>query len=427
MGPTESPSFDPEGSVGACPDEWVSKGPNDEGYDEGDMVAVTLSTTPERKVAYRCKAWPMSEYCGQYDPTVFGGDQGWVYAGSCDGSMGPTAAPIFDALDEIGDGCPEEYSSSVDYEAGDQVTVTVADEVNSAAETLRQVVYECKAHPYSGYCSDQPANLAPGKEFGYLGWTLKGFCEGTISPTMSPSEYLGVAWYVKCNDSLSSCSPGEKANPAEAPGSTDCSCSAGADSGSHCKRQKCSYVEAVAYSSSTTYAAGDVIRDGTQRYKCKGHPFTGWCSNGERYAPPTGDLWQDAWSVDGTANPIYTGTNSPYGNGFFNPLGAPCDDTSSPVPTCNRLTSLLVCLPGGTCGCTENQHCGNNNYWVCDGSSGTCVRIGDGSTGAVCYDNNDCTDDNGASPTPIPDECTTALVSGAGDPTAIGGTCQTPP
>ena len=73
MGPTASPSFDPDGIIGACPDEWVVKR-GGERYDEGDIVAVTVSESPERKVVYRCKAWPHSQHCGQFSPTAFGGD-----------------------------------------------------------------------------------------------------------------------------------------------------------------------------------------------------------------------------------------------------------------------------------------------------------------------------------------------------------------
>ena len=45
------------------------------------MVSVTVSTTPLKKFAYVCKAWPFSGFCGQFSPTEYGGDQGWTALG----------------------------------------------------------------------------------------------------------------------------------------------------------------------------------------------------------------------------------------------------------------------------------------------------------------------------------------------------------
>ena len=124
MGPTASPSFDPEGSVGGCPDEWVA---GDGGsYEAGDRVAVTISEDPLRKIVFKCKDWPHSGYCN-LKPLALGGNMGWTFDGSCDGSMSPTASPAFDDMSVIEGGCPKEYSPSVtDYESGDRVSVAVS-------------------------------------------------------------------------------------------------------------------------------------------------------------------------------------------------------------------------------------------------------------------------------------------------------------
>jgi len=269
------------------------------------------------------------------------------------------------------------------------VSVTVGEQVSNIEGSLRQVVYECKDDVHSSkYCTDQSSNLAPGEMFGYLGWTLKGYCDGTMTPTSAPTSYEGKAWYIKCNDSLTSCSPGEKSNPGiEAPGSSDCSCSANTDSGSHCKRQVCSYVEVKVYSSSTNYDAGDVVRVGNERYKCKGHPFTGWCSMGDRYEPEIGDIWSDAWTKDGIADSwrLYPGT---FGNGYSNPLGALCYDNYHNGCTMGDLGASpkinpLTCM-NGRCACMDAfpGGCGNVAMWTCQNN--VCVEIGDGSTGAAC-------------------------------------------
>jgi len=53
IGPTSSPSVDPANLVGACPKEW--SGGSNVKYEEGDMVSITVSNVPLRKVAYKCK------------------------------------------------------------------------------------------------------------------------------------------------------------------------------------------------------------------------------------------------------------------------------------------------------------------------------------------------------------------------------------
>ncbi|EJK52016.1 hypothetical protein THAOC_28757, partial [Thalassiosira oceanica] len=80
IAPTGSPTFD-QATVTGCPDDWV-KGTT---YEEGDLAAVTVSSTPLRKIAYKCKTWPFSGHCSMYSPAEFGGDLGWTKVGGLTG------------------------------------------------------------------------------------------------------------------------------------------------------------------------------------------------------------------------------------------------------------------------------------------------------------------------------------------------------
>jgi len=294
-GPTASPSIDVANSVGACPDEWES-GSNVK-YEEGDMVSAVVSDVPLRKVAFKCKAWPYSGHCGQYSPLhEQGGPLGWTMAGSCDGSVGPTASPSFDKLAMVSGGCPSEYSSSVtDYEAGDLVAVTVS------SSPGRKVVYECKNDIHaSNYCNNREVSYAPGEWAGYLGWTLKGHCEGSMAPTMTPSDYGGTCEYIKCGEI--NCAKDAVDNGVA--GSTACSCtSSDPDNCTTGTQTECLVTPVDLWSEAavSTYDFGDVVRIGAQRYKCKQYAEGGWCSSAA-YKAGT-QLGADAWTLDGTCPP----------------------------------------------------------------------------------------------------------------------------
>lgn len=294
MGPTTSPSFETLASVGACPDEWSSS----DDYEEGDMVSVSVSTTPIRKVAYKCKAWPYSGHCAQFSPeNELGGSLGWTLAGSCDGSVGPTSSPSFDKLQDIGDGCPDQWSASTtDYEAGDKVTMQVS------SAPLRSIVYECREWPNTGYCN-QGSGFEPGTQYGGMAWKLLGSCTGSISPTASPVVYAGTCEYTKTTeveDGTVPCVHGS---------STDCKCTTttvGTDRETTCTKPR--FVSSTSlepvnqWSSSVDYVKDDVIRLGAQRYKCREWPNYLWCRN-SAYVPEPGTesgVWKDAWVKDGT-------------------------------------------------------------------------------------------------------------------------------
>jgi hypothetical protein len=288
IGPTSSPTIDPATSVGVCPDEWVRG--SHVAYEEGDMVSVTVSETPLRKVAYRCKAWPYSGFCGQLSPDQFGGDQGWAVAGGCDGSIGPTQSPSFDSLGMVGK-CPEEWSASnTDYEAGDRVSYTVS------TDPVRKIVYECRQWPNSGYCN-QGTGFEPTTTYSNLAWILKGSCDGTFAPTASPAAYTGTCTYNKCVTT--------EVSQVCTPGSTGCSCSAGQTASSSCVRdvdvETCTDTAVNVWSSSIDYVTDDVVRVGTARFRCREWPNFFWCRSAA-YIPSLTDnnIWPQAWRRDGT-------------------------------------------------------------------------------------------------------------------------------
>jgi len=287
IGPTSSPSFDPANSVGGCPEEW-ERGSN-VSYDEGDMVNVVVSTMPLRQIAYRCKAWPLSGHCGQFSPIENGGDLGWTFAGSCDGSIGPTASPSFDALTVDASGCPEEFSASkTDYEAGDLVSFSVSESPS------RDLVYQCREYPNVRYCN-QGATFAPNSQFGTMAWTLIGACSGTLAPTGSPVQYMGMCQFDKCVIV-------ETVQPNCVPGSDGCSCLAGFPAGADCVKtietENCTPQNVNPWSSSVQYVEDDVVRLGAKQFKCRQWPNFIWCSL-EAYMPTMDedDFWPQAWTA----------------------------------------------------------------------------------------------------------------------------------
>ncbi|EJK52208.1 hypothetical protein THAOC_28548 [Thalassiosira oceanica] len=305
--PTTSPSFDrdPAKHVGGCPDEWV-EGTN-AAYEEGDMVSVTVSTSPLRKIAYTCKTWPFSGFCGLYAPNSGRPDdqQGWRMNGSCSGSIRPTAAPSFGALNLVAGGCPRDYDENnlSGIGAGDRVS-------------LGRVVYECKSGAVSAYCS-QPA-FVPGGQYSAMAWDVKGYCEGTMRPTMAPTSYdnavlRGGAAAVppacqaeaasggtvaKCYYEKDTTTTGVSCTC----GDSDCPNPSGLEATSTACKKDVTVTSCPAvgeYASGSSYEAGDVVRVGTTRFKCREWPYMLWCRN-EAYAPSLDSgIWSNAWTRDG--------------------------------------------------------------------------------------------------------------------------------
>lgn len=144
-------------------------------YEVGDKVRVN-------RVVFECK----SVHCSQigFEPVSSYSDLAWTVLGFCDGTIAPTTSPNFSILTEVGDGCPNSYDASSAYEAGDLVSL------------FDSIVYECKSSG-SEYCN-AGSNFAPGSDNANLGWDVKGYCDGTVSPTNSPTAYAPAQkcrWY----------------------------------------------------------------------------------------------------------------------------------------------------------------------------------------------------------------------------------------
>ncbi|KAL3790572.1 hypothetical protein HJC23_008778 [Cyclotella cryptica] len=164
MSPSKAPSFKTIKSAGGCPEPYAASTT----YEAGDKVEAN-------GLAYQCRSWPNSAWCSMngYEPDGPNSKDAWTLLGYCAGSIAPTSSPNFSKLSPAG-GCPDAFSDAASYEAGDKVTL----QINSATS----LVYECQSFPNSGYC-DQ---YEPG-HWSKLGWSLKGYCNGTIAPTQSPS------------------------------------------------------------------------------------------------------------------------------------------------------------------------------------------------------------------------------------------------
>jgi hypothetical protein len=182
LNPTASPVF------GALPDHQGCPEPFDPSiittYEANDKVSV--ATGDVFSLVYQCSSDPhISNWCKQFEP---GSDLnlGWTLIAHCDGTMSPTSAPVFDLLEEVGNGCPEPYSSDTYYVPGDHVSVSIGHEVSS---TNQAVVWECKPYPDSSYCN-AGSKFAPGSENSQLGWFRRGYCRGTLRYV----HYCKIAW-----------------------------------------------------------------------------------------------------------------------------------------------------------------------------------------------------------------------------------------
>jgi len=309
ISPTGAPSFDPDNHVGGCPDEW--KAGTNTAYEEGDMVSITVSTSPPQKIAFTCKAWPFSGFCGLYAPNSGLPDdqQGWVMNGGCSGTIAPTSAPSFGAMELVVGGCPRDYDvkNLEGIEAGDQVSFLVS------TTPPRKVVYECKSGAVSAYCTN-PA-FTPDGQYSAMAWDLKGYCEGTIAPTSAPTSYanpplasIPVECVVETNASpqgtVNTCYYEKDVTRTETCtcGDADCPNPTGLDDTSTaCKKEvtetSCPSVDP--YSSTATYEAGDVVRIGTKKFQCKAWPYYLWCGNSAYEPSLESGIWTDAWSEIG--------------------------------------------------------------------------------------------------------------------------------
>lgn len=113
--PTTSPVFVTLAvSASGCPAEYSDSFAT---YDAGDLVALTVSIKPERKIVYKCLAFPNTGFCNLsgFRPGSQYGHMAWKQTGACSGTLTPTAAPVV-----YGGLC--KYSKCVELDSTEQCT-----------------------------------------------------------------------------------------------------------------------------------------------------------------------------------------------------------------------------------------------------------------------------------------------------------------
>ncbi|KAK1733589.1 hypothetical protein QTG54_015762 [Skeletonema marinoi] len=295
--PTATPTFDPA-NVEGCPEQY------DDGteYEEGDKVSVTAAGEDYGKI-YECKGWPESAHCGNEAYSPLNTDKlcnglvcwpdVWTYVGGCIGTITPTATPTFDE-DGI-TGCPEEYETGAKYGENDIVSIKGTGETfeslskwvkegcppeyvpnNSAympedyvsvsknEDNTYGVVWQCKNAMTAPWC--QQEGYAPGTQNGDQAWEKVGHCDGTISPTVSPTMLASnpnpIKRVCQFKYKLDTTSDGEyivlQAGSWEKGGTSFATVTGGAPF--------------------DLFKAGHVVRDGTDARKCNRWPFTPYCN-----------------------------------------------------------------------------------------------------------------------------------------------------
>ena len=250
------------------------------------MDKVSVPITADHSVVYQCDSdVHNSKWCNQYEP---GNDwaMGWKLIGYCEGTIAPSSSPNFSSLDEMGDGCPKTYNVRTIYETGDQVSLFISN------DPVRAIIYECKTWPNGAYCNAGP-RYSPGSDNADMGWTLKGYCDGTIAPTAAPIVYTPA---VKCR---------------------------------WYNGTRAITIYNWAKSSLSTYISGTRVRKSDRIYKCKGWPNGLWCKL-EAYEPEETDFWRDAWSSAGHCDIMFEPTTSPSASPTSSPSSSP---TSGPTTT----------------------------------------------------------------------------------------------
>ena len=307
-------------------------------YEPGDQVA-------KGAVIFECKSWPNSIFCSQaafnppdnLDSKSNDWKQAWDVVGHCSGTLKPPAA-----------GCPGVWAPGdmTKYKENDQVSMI------KSSLPLIQVIYKCKAWPYSWYCGQ----LGPlNHNGGVLGWDMVGECTGTIGPTSSPTfdpltiviagcpdEYnlaasknyvagdkvsvavVGSSSYKNvyvCREfpysgycSQSGFAPGEQYDYLAWTLLGPCDGTLAPTSAPTAYSGECTYTKmdttsptptplethVGTWAAGTLYESGDQVHIGAKKFQCKPWPFYLWCRLAA-YKPTlleTG-LWTEAWTVAG--------------------------------------------------------------------------------------------------------------------------------
>eukprot|EP00984_Skeletonema_dohrnii_P001576 scaffold491_cov76-Skeletonema_dohrnii-CCMP3373.AAC.1 len=239
---------------------------------------------------YKCKGWPFTGHCKSeaFSPLntaqACGGEVcwpvAWTYEGGCTGTIAPTAAPTFKFLSKwVKEGCPPEYvPNNSAYKPEDYVSVPKNE------DNTYGVVWQCKNAMTAPWC--QQEGYAPGTEYGGQAWEKVGYCDGTISPTASPTPFDGPCQFKYKLDTT--------------------------DGGEYVVLQAGSWQKGGTTIATVTggtpldlYKPGHLVRDGRIARKCNQYPYSLYCSwspfvqDSSNYNPTLSRLgWDEATCED---------------------------------------------------------------------------------------------------------------------------------
>ena len=242
--------------VGRCPAQINKTTAVTHHYEPGERVSKGL-------IVFECKTWPNSLFCSQiaFTPDIDSKSDSWKQAWEVVGHCMDTSSPPED-------GCPDAWTSGdtyTKYKENDRVSVIRSN------TPLIQVVYKCKAWPYSWYCGQHSPLDYNGDK---LGWEYVGECAGTIGPTSNPTLPPGTVVISGC--------------PAKYNSANDVGYIAG------------DQVSWIAGISSYTQIV----------YQCREYPFSGYCNQKEGFAP--GEQYDYvAWTIIGPCQGTLVPTSSP--------------------------------------------------------------------------------------------------------------------
>eukprot|EP00985_Skeletonema_marinoi_P008947 scaffold4091_cov214-Skeletonema_marinoi.AAC.8 len=397
--PTATPTFD-AANVEGCPEEYETG----TDYGEGDKVSVTPEGEAFGKI-YECKSWPDSGFCKleEYKPVPGGAIHGenplwmnaWTYVGGCTGTITPTGSPVFLSLPQwTKGGCPPEYvPNNPAYKAEDYVSVPTND------DNTYGVVWQCKNAMTAPWCQNE--GYAPGTQNGGQAWEKMGFCDGTMSPTASPTTLANnpdpTKRLCQFKYNLATGTDGEyvvlQAESWENGGKTIPTVTGGTPL--------------------DLFKAGNLVRNGDDARECNSYPYSGYC---DQYSPFVQDSssynainsplgWKDATCEDVVSKgDTAAGTEDEFSGSNFGPVFASND---------NLLVSGGLCQTGedpaadsgainpedyfksspAVKGC---QQCASTDGFGSPNDPKKCITCQAGTTSAIVDGKSQCVCDNGA-------------------------------
>ena len=241
--------------VGDCPSQVsVAGGGVTVHYEPGERVS-------NHGVVFECKNWPDSLYCAQaafkpdLDSKLVFWKQAWAVIGYCTGTAAVTTSGVI---------CPNTWTSGdvTKYKENDRVSVI------KSISPLIQVMYKCKAWPYSWHCGQfSPLDSTGG---GKLGWDYVGECNPAGSLISTPGS-----------------APAPVMTPTDSPIFVALPFVAGG-----CPAE---------FSESAYYEPGDRVSKDAVVFECKNWPDSLYCTQAA-FKPELNlntEHWEQAWNVVG--------------------------------------------------------------------------------------------------------------------------------